>query len=86
MVVGVLFLMLASANGDEVLAVPEAPNGPLVCRYETFVSRLILRRKMCLTQAEWQKRESENSEAARKSVYEVMGNTDCSNGGICTQD
>lgn len=73
--------MMASADG---LALPEPPKGPLVCRYETVVSRLVSRRKLCLTEAEWEKRDHDKSEASRKSLYELMGNTACAEGGLCT--
>jgi hypothetical protein len=76
-----LLLMLASA---EALSLPEPPKGPLVCRYETVVSRLVSRRKLCLTEAEWAERDRMNSEASRRSIYELMGNTACMEGGLCT--
>ena len=80
-----LLLLLAAAQGGKVTAV-EPPAEPLVCRYETFISRLIARRKLCLTDTEWQARASENSEASRRSLFELMGNTACGDGGICTSD
>lgn len=76
-------LFLLSARAETGI---EPPAGALICRYETFVSRLVTRRKLCLTEAEWQKRAAENSEASRRSLFELMGNTACINGGICTDD
>ncbi len=62
----------------------EPPKEPLVCRYETVVSRLLTRRKLCLTPTEWAKRDRAEGEAARRSIYDLMGNTDCLAGGLCT--
>lgn len=82
--IGALLLMLAGAEPIEVAAVPEPARAQLVCRHETFISRLILRRKMCLTEAEWFERDRNEGEASRRSIYELMGNTACQDGGICT--
>lgn len=62
----------------------EPPKEPLVCRYESVVSRLLTRRKLCLTPTEWAKRDRLEQEAARRSIYDLMGNTDCLAGGLCT--
>lgn len=75
-------ILLLAAEGDP--AWPEPPSGPLICRYETFVSRVISHRKLCLTEAEWDKRDRQKSEASRRSLYELMGNTACTDGGLCT--
>jgi len=74
-----LFLLLASGQGPEVDAAPR-----LQCRFETPISRLVSRRKLCLTDEQWLERDRIESEASRRSIYELMGNTACVNGGICT--
>ncbi len=80
---GPLLLMLAIPQGGDMSAI-EAPTGPLICRYESVVSRLLVRRKLCLTAADWAERDRYASEAARRSLYELMGNTACLDGGLCT--
>ena len=84
MAIGAVLLMLAAAQWSELAAPAEPPREPLVCRYESVVSRLIARRKLCLPTSEWDKRSRENDEAARRSLYELMGNTACIDGGLCT--
>jgi hypothetical protein len=77
-------LMLVQAGAAEPPIEP--PKEPLVCRYDSFVSRLVTRRKMCLTPTEWEQRARQETEAARRSVYELMGNTACLEGGMCTSE
>ena len=84
MAVGPILLMLAAAQWSESAAPAEPPKEPLVCRYESVVSRLMTRRKLCLPASDWEKRARENDEAARRSLYELMGNTACIDGGLCT--
>ncbi len=62
----------------------EPPKEPLVCRYESVVSRWLTQRKLCLTPTEWARRDRMEKEAARRSIYDLMGNTDCLAGGLCT--
>jgi hypothetical protein len=76
-----VFLLLASGQDFDV---PPIAPPRLVCRYETPISRLVSRRKLCLTEEQWLERDRVESEASRRSIYELMGNTACANGGICT--
>lgn len=78
-----LGMMLAGAQGSDTAAI-EQPKGPLICRPESVVSRLLVRRKLCITADEWAERDRKTNEASRRSIYELMGNTDCLNGGICS--
>jgi hypothetical protein len=78
-----LAMLLAGAQGGDSTTI-EQPAGPLVCRHESVVSRLLIRRKLCITAAEWAERDRKTNEASRRSIYELMGNTDCLNGGICS--
>lgn len=84
MAIGAVLLMLAAAQWNESASSAEPLREPLVCRYESVVSRLMSRRKLCLTAAEWAERDRNASEAARRSIYEPMGNTACLDGGLCT--
>jgi hypothetical protein len=79
-----MLLLLASAPGAAVPTGLEPPREPLVCRYESVVSRMIARRKLCLTPSEWAKRDQAEGEAARRSIYQLMGSTACLDGGLCT--
>lgn len=79
-------VMLAGVQAVDSDAVPEPPKERLVCRYDIPINPLFLRRKMCLTPTEWAKRDSQGEEASRKSIYELMGNTACLNGGLCASD
>lgn len=76
-----LFLLLASGQGSEA---PQVAPPRLVCRYEGPISRLVSRRKLCLTEEQWVERDRIENEASRRSIYELMGNTACVHGGICT--
>jgi hypothetical protein len=76
-----LFLLLASGQAVETMPTA-APR--LVCRYEGPISRLVSRRKLCLTEEQWSERDRVQNEASRRSIYELMGNTACVHGGICT--
>jgi hypothetical protein len=68
----------------EPAAATEPPKVRLICRDEAGVSALLPRRRLCLTQEEWDQRARREQEASRRSIYELMGNTACLNGGICT--
>lgn len=79
-------LLLMSGQGLEAAAAPEPPKEPLVCRFERPAGLFGSRRKMCLTPSEWEAWDRRSEEASRKSIYELMGNTACLNGGLCTSD
>ncbi len=79
-------LMLAAPQWSDQATALEPPREILVCRFESVVSRLMARRKLCLPASDWDKRDREHSEAARRSLFEVMGNTACTDGGICTDE
>ena len=83
--IGLAFWVLASGQALELAGAPQPP-ARLVCRYETPVNPLFYRRKMCLTQAEWDYRDRAGEAASRKRIYEIMGNTACLSGGLCTSD
>ncbi len=81
-----LTLLLFLAVDPVAAPVAEPPRVRLTCREETFPLALFSRRRLCLTEPEWTDRDRRNDEAHRRSVYELMGNTDCLNGGMCTSD
>lgn len=76
-----VFLLLASGQANGAAA---SPPPRLICRYESTISRVLSRRKLCLTELEWQERDRIEAEAARRSIYELMGHPPCLKGGICT--
>lgn len=77
-------ILIALLLGQGVPTGLEPPKEPLVCSYESVVSRWLTRRKLCLTPTEWARRDRMEQEAARRSIYDLMGNTDCLAGGLCT--
>ena len=79
-----VLLLLASGQTVEPFADLPPPRDRLICRFETPIRSLLHRRKMCLTAAEWEKRDRETAEASRKMVYENMGDTSCLDDGTCT--
>lgn len=82
MLIGASLLLFLAAD-DRSAAVPE-PKVRLICQDE--IGPLLSRRRLCLTQAEWEERARRQDEAARRSIYELMGNTACLKGGLCTSD
>lgn len=52
---------------------PGAGKEKMICKREVPVGSLIASRKMCLTKAQWDQRERDGNEDARKMVYESMG-------------
>lgn len=71
--------LLAMAQGDAGLAEPGKER--LVCRRETPIGSLIPRRKMCLTKTQWEQRERDGNDEARKMAYDNMGR--CFDPGLC---
>lgn len=82
--IGYSILMLAGAQAIEPVSASQPPAEPLICRYDAPINTFISGRRMCLTAAEWEKRARHNNEAARKMLYDYMGNTNCLDNGICT--
>jgi hypothetical protein len=80
------FTLLLLMAGDPASRPIEPPQVKLSCREEIWSRLLLSRRRLCLTEPEWADHDRKNDEAHRRSVYELMGNTDCLNGGMCTSD
>lgn len=85
MLAGLTMLLLA-AGEPTTLTVADPAKVRLTCREEVLPLALLSRRRLCLTDEQWEERSRRDQEAARRSVYELMGDTSCMNGGICTSD
>ena len=71
---------LASDKPPSTAAQPGDGKDRLICRRENMIGSIIPnRRKMCLTKAEWDKREYDGNEMARKMVQDNAGK--CSSSG-----
>ena len=66
--------LLASEPAAAEQAQPGADKEKLICRRENVIGSIIpARRKMCLTKSEWERREYDGNEAARKMVQDNAG-------------
>lgn len=73
-----------------LLGAPDSPSDKaqpakerLICKRETPIGSLIARRKVCLTQTEWDKRVADGNEEARNQIYNNMGRPSCNSSASC---
>ena len=59
-----------AADPKPATAQPGADKDKLICRREVPIGSLIASRKICLTKSEWDRRETDGNDIARKFVYD----------------
>jgi hypothetical protein len=75
-----LTVLLLFAGDPQAQQAPEAKE-KLICRREVPIGSLIATRKICLTKAQWTRREQDGNEQARKMMLDNMGK--CFDPGQC---